>query len=229
VVLNPGVRVPETHAASDRGSLAIKAAFQGRRVVLSVCRIVERKGLDLLIKAMSHLVGQHPDLLLVVAGSGPYRAELERLVESQDLANHVDFLGEVSESMKWSLYAACEFFVMPNRLLHGSDWEGFGIVFLEAAVAGKPAIGGNNGGVPDAIVDGETGFLVDTDGDEGPTLSAMRCLLQDEALRRAMGQAARRRALEQFSWEATASRFLTSVDQAFIDSAKQNARSPFGR
>jgi phosphatidylinositol alpha-1,6-mannosyltransferase len=100
---------------------------------------------------------------------------------------------------------------MPNRLLSAEDWEGFGIVFLEAALAGTPAVGGNNGGVPDAVADGTTGLLVDPEV-PGELTGALRRLLLDPELRRRMGEAGRRRAAESFSWRAIADRARAEID-----------------
>jgi len=214
-VVNPGVDISAPGALASRdASFPNDWRVQGKRVVLSVCRLVERKGLDLAIKAVAGLVGEFPDLCYVIAGAGPARADLEKLAALLGVGGHVQFVGEVSDSSRQALYEASEFFVMPNRDMNGNDWEGFGIVFLEAAAAGKPSIGGNNGGVSDAIVDGVTGFLVDTATDEKSTLAAMRMLLQDNERRMEMGRAARRRARGAFSWERVARNFVSTPDHA---------------
>jgi phosphatidylinositol alpha-1,6-mannosyltransferase len=147
----------------------------------------------------------------VVIGDGPARCELEDLARSLGIQYHVVFLGEVSDTIKFSFYDICEFFVMPNRLLNGQDWEGFGIVFLEAAMAGKPAVGGNNGGVPDAVEHEVTGLLVDTETGAEPTIIAMRRLLENAELRQRMGAVARQRACTLFAWEAIGERFVAHL------------------
>jgi phosphatidylinositol alpha-1,6-mannosyltransferase len=99
---------------------------------------------------------------------------------------------------------------MPNRTLGGSEWEGFGIAFIEAALFGKPSIGGNNGGVADAIVQGKTGFLVDT-SDAAGTTQALQMLMMDKDMRIAMGRAARQRAEMDFDWKKLAISFAEAV------------------
>jgi glycosyltransferase involved in cell wall biosynthesis len=107
---------------------------------------------------------------------------------------------------KWALYELCDIFVTPNRLMGGVEWEGFGIVFLEATLFGKPAIGGNSGGVPDAIVDGVTGLLVNPEDQEVLSVALGR-LLGGRELRRNMGRAAEQRARRKFGREFVVSEF----------------------
>jgi phosphatidylinositol alpha-1,6-mannosyltransferase len=214
-VVTPGVPSGPNDATTTTGPRA-EWRLSDRRVVLSVCRLVPRKGIDFTIKAVAKLLSEFPDLYYVIAGDGPARSSLQKLAVSLRIQDSVKFLGEVTEAQKQALYDACELFVMPNRLMSGADWEGFGIVFLEAAVAGKPSIGGENGGVPDAIVQGVTGILVDTDTDEMPTLGAMRTLLRDDELRQRMGQAARQRATSQFSWQSIGEQFLEAVQSDVV-------------
>ena len=115
-----------------------------------------------------------------------------RADRSLRVTERVRFLTDISDQQKWIFYALTDIFVMPNRTLGGRDWEGFGIVFLEAALAGKPSIGGNNGGVPDAIAHGGTGLLVETE-DHRETTAAIQDLLSDTVRRERMGEAARER------------------------------------
>src|SRR5206468_3076535 len=110
------------------------------------------------------------------------RARLELLVAELGLADRVHFVGEVGPDALPAYYAACDLFVMPNRS-EGADFEGFGIVFLEAAASGKPAIGGRSGGVTEAIDEGRTGLLVDGT-DLGELASAIRELAVCEGKRR---------------------------------------------
>jgi phosphatidylinositol alpha-1,6-mannosyltransferase len=116
--------------------------------------------------------------------------------------DRVIFLGAVSSDMLPACYAAADIFVHPNRV-DGRDFEGFGLVFLEAAAAGLPVIAGQTGGAPEAIEAGKTGLLV-SGTDVAEMVRALRCLLANPDGRRAMGRAGRERAVSQFSWERAA-------------------------
>jgi phosphatidylinositol alpha-1,6-mannosyltransferase len=118
------------------------------------------------------------------------------------LEGRVHFTGAVPESDLPKYYAACDVFLHPNRI-DAMDCEGFGIVFLEAQAAGKPVIGGRTGGVPETMIEGETGFLVSAE-DVAETSAVLQRLVENPELRNRMGQAARRHVANKFSWEAAA-------------------------
>jgi phosphatidylinositol alpha-1,6-mannosyltransferase len=159
------------------------------------------------------------DVRYLIVGEGAERGRLETLAAQLEIGDRVYFLGEVNDETKWALYQLCDLFVMPNRLLSGNEWEGFGIVFLEAAFAGKPSIGGNNGGVPDAILHEKTGLLIDPEK-SGELTSALNRLLSDELLRSNMGKAAQVRVLEEFQWNRNISEF--AVQQGWIAAGKSD-------
>jgi phosphatidylinositol alpha-1,6-mannosyltransferase len=164
------------------------------RVVLTVGRLVERKGHDLVIRALAALGGELGPVRYVIAGTGPEEGRLRRLAEELGVRDRVAFAGYVPDEDLPGLYAACDVFVMPSRALAARDGiEGFGMVFLEAGACAKPVIGGRSGGVREAVEDGVTGLLVDPH-DVGELAEALRRLLQDPELRRRMGEAGRARA-----------------------------------
>lgn len=179
-------------------------------VVLSVGRLVARKGVDLVLRSVATLRAEYPGLTYIVAGDGPERASLDALVTSLGIGDCVRRLGQVDEVTKWALYEVCDLFVMPNRLMGGRDWEGFGLVFVEAALCERPAIGGCSGGVPDAIEQEVTGLLVDPE-EAGALTAGMRRLLADPALRRRMGRRAEARARTEFSGDAIATRLRAAL------------------
>ncbi len=215
-VVTPGIDAATAAKVStkDSGAHRVRLGLSEKRIVLFVGRLVARKGCDLSIRAIAALASDYPDLALVVIGDGSDRPRLERLVNDLGIQKHIVFLGRADDSLKATLYEACEFLVMPNRTLGGTDWEGFGIVFLEAALHGRTSIGGDNGGVTDAIEDEITGLLVDTERDEVALTSAMRRLLQDRAWCRALGEAARQRARAAFSWDAIGAKFSQELEEA---------------
>ncbi|NVJ96511.1 MAG: glycosyltransferase family 4 protein [Alphaproteobacteria bacterium] len=180
-------------------------------LVVSVGRLVSRKGFDQLIEAWNKVRGAVPGAELVIAGSGPYGPELEQLIAGEGLGDHVHMLGRVDNEMLPSLYASADLFAMPNRTMPDGDTEGFGLVFLEAAAVGTPAVGGRAGGVPDAILDGKTGVLVDgNDTDE--IADAIIGLLRDDERREKMAKAAQAHAKTQ-GWDGKARQFMAFVER----------------
>lgn len=132
-----------------------------RKLVLSLGRIIERKGFQNVIKALPYVIKQIPDIKYVVAGTGKYESELHELVKKMHLENNVIFKGRVSEEEKEELLSSCGLFIMPSFAIKGKrEVEGFGISFIEANVHGKFVIASISGGIPEAVKDGATGFLV---------------------------------------------------------------------
>ncbi|MCS7173083.1 MAG: glycosyltransferase family 4 protein [Armatimonadetes bacterium] len=162
------------------------------RVVLTVGRLVERKGHDLVIRAIAAL--REEPVRYVIAGAGPEERRLRELAQALHVGDRVVFTGYVPDEELPGLYAACDVFVMPSRALEVRDGvEGFGTTFLEAGACGKPVIGGRSGGVAEAVEEGVTGLLVDPQDAEA-LAEALRRLLRDPELRRRMGEAGRARA-----------------------------------
>jgi phosphatidyl-myo-inositol dimannoside synthase len=194
VVVNPSVgprpaSAGETSAAEFRRHIGIGDG----PVLLSVGRLVARKGFDLALRSVAELRDEIPGLTYVLAGDGPERSSLEASSRELNISSRVRFLGAVDDDTKWAAYDACDVFVMPNRVLGGSDFEGFGIVFLEAGFSQRAVIGGRNGGTADAIVDELTGLLVDPE-EPGALTRAIRRLACDGALRDRLGRAGALRA-----------------------------------
>jgi phosphatidyl-myo-inositol dimannoside synthase len=201
-VVYPGVDAVRFHPAADDGTLRCRLAPRGELLLLSVARLQKRKGHELVLRALVSLRSAIPAVKYVIVGAGGEREALERLVATLGLQGLVQFEGEVPDAALQGYFAACDIFVLPTRV-EPHDFEGFGIVYLEAAAAGKPAIGGRNGGVPEAIVDGETGILVS--GEDAEELAgALQRLGADGKLRSRLGCAARERVLRDFTWERAA-------------------------
>jgi len=179
----------------------------GCSVLLTVGRLVERKGHALVIRALASLREEQRPVRYVIAGTGPEERRLRHLAAELGVQDRVVFTGYVPEEDLPGLYAACDVFVMPSRALPVRDGiEGFGTVFLEAGACGKPVVGGRSGGVSEAIEDGVTGVLVDPDGPD-ELADVLRRLVQDPELRRRMGDAGRARAERlEASWRDTVRR-----------------------
>ena len=153
----------------------------GKRIVLTVGRLIPRKGFDRLIQAMPAVLQRCPDAHLLVAGDGPQRLELEEIARRLGLTDHVSFLGRVSDAQLNQLYEGCEVFALPNREMPDGDTEGFGLVFLEANAFAKPVVAGRVGGAVDAVTDGVNGLAVD--GDSAAEISDALCrILLDQTL-----------------------------------------------
>jgi phosphatidylinositol alpha-1,6-mannosyltransferase len=180
-------------------------------LVLSVGRLVARKGFDRLLEAWPRILASVPEAQLAIVGKGPLEADLVERAGGSEMKGSVHMLGHVSDGALPSLYASADLFVMPNRTLPDGDTEGFGLVFLEAAAAGTPSVGGRAGGAVDAIVDGTTGLLVDGE-DTGAIAFAVTDLLKDEVKRLKMGDAARAHALTQ-GWDNKAAELLSWLDR----------------
>ena len=172
----------------------------GADVVLGVSRLVPRKGMDTLVRAAGLLAPGRPDLVVAVAGAGRDRRRLETLAAR--LGAPVRFLGRVPDERLPAAYGCADVFAAPCRSRWaGLEQEGFGIVFLEAAACGVPQVAGDSGGAAEAVADGETGIVVARPSDPAAVAAAVATLLDDPDRRRAMGEAARRRAVERFSYD----------------------------
>lgn len=160
---------------------------RNKRLVVSIGRLIPRKGFDRSIEAWPSVLERHPDAHLMIIGSGPQRAELETLIRQRNLQHAVTLAGPLSEDDLLAAYRSSEFFMMPNRTLPDGDTEGFGLVFLEANACGRAVIGGRAGGAVEAVRDGQTGLLVDANLPGNIADAAIR-LLGDDTLRQRLQQ-----------------------------------------
>jgi phosphatidylinositol alpha-1,6-mannosyltransferase len=181
------------------GPRARLALSPDQRLILSVGRLQRRKGFDSVIRTLARLRDRGIDVHYALIGVGDDEAYLSRLATDECVADRVHLLGHVPYAELPHWYAACDVFAMPNRDIDG-DTEGFGLVFLEAASAGKPAVGGTAGGTGSAIVDGVTGLRVDGERIDA-IADALENVLRDRETARRMGSNARRRVLENFTHE----------------------------
>jgi phosphatidylinositol alpha-1,6-mannosyltransferase len=211
--LHPGVDAgvfrPDPEARQlvrDRHGLA------DRPVVVCVSRLVARKGQDTLLRAWPEVIRKVPDAAILIVGGGPYAKTLHELAERTGVSASVAFTGPVPQAELPAHYAAGDVFSMPCRTRRGGlDVEGLGIVYLEASAAGLPVVGGDSGGAPDAILEGETGYVVG--GRDVAALSdRLIALLQDPAGARAMGEKGRAWVERDWNWGVTASRLRTLID-----------------
>lgn len=198
-------------------SPAQRVAFLERhheaKVILTVGRLVPRKGHDVMIRALPLIRKRLPNVCYVIVGRGPQRARLEILAKELHVADLVMFKEGVSNDQLPLVYAMCDVFAMVSRQnIEGCDVEGFGLVFLEANACGKPVLAGRSGGMGDAVVDGVTGMLVDPDRPDSVAEAAVT-LLADGELASKLGRQGRERAVSEFSWFRAAERVSTVLDE----------------
>ncbi len=210
-VIGGGVR-PERFEAAHEAASQIQDEFEigNRRVLLTVARLVERKSHETVLAALPDVLERHPDVLYVIIGEGPTGERLQRQVCRRGLEQSVMMAGEVDRKLLPGFYATADIFVMPSRPVRGALPEGLGLVFFEAAAVGTPSIATEFGGIADAITDGETGLLVQP-GDYQALAAAINRLLSNDMLRQRIGDAARERTLEAFTWEHVAGRFVDAL------------------
>ena len=185
----------------DGRELREKYGIADRATIVSVGRLVHRKGQDRLVEALPLVLKEIPDAHLIFVGEGPHRKKLDQLVKKHKLENHVTFIGRIQYSDLPRHFSLGDIFAMPSRSrLFGLEVEGLGIVYLEASACGLPVVGGNSGGAPDAVKEGITGFVVD--GNKLPEIAdRIITLLKDDELRNQMGNAGRSWAMEEWQWK----------------------------
>ena len=173
----------------------------GAPILLTVSRLVKYKGVQRVIEAMPKILAEVPDTRYVVVGDGEYMEDLIRLARKSPARDSIIFLGPLSDDEKFACYKRCSVFVMPSEI------EGFGMVYLEANAFGKAVIGGDIMGVPDAVVNEETGLLVEPSDVNAIANAAIRLLRNPDEARR-LGENGRRRVQREFTWKVSAERFL---------------------
>jgi phosphatidylinositol alpha-1,6-mannosyltransferase len=212
VQLTPGVDVDTFRPDVDGSAVRARHGLTGRPVVVCVSRLVPRKGQDTLIEALPALRRQVPDVALLLVGAGKYGAKLQRLARSRGVDDAVVFTGGVPHDDLPAHFAAGDVFAMPCRTRRGGlDVEGLGIVYLEASASGLPVLVGDSGGAPDAVRDGETGYVVDG-RDRSAVVDRLAELLADGDLRDRMGRAGRAWVERDWHWDLLAGRLRGLLD-----------------
>ncbi|CAM5745321.1 putative GDP-mannose-dependent alpha-(1-6)-phosphatidylinositol monomannoside mannosyltransferase [Streptomyces afghaniensis 772] [Streptomyces afghaniensis] len=202
--LPPGVNEKTFHPGSGGDEVRARLGLTDRPVVVCVSRLVRRKGQDTLIRAMPRILAAEPDAVLLIVGGGPYEKDLRRLAHDTGVAASVRFTGPVPWSELPAHYGAGDVFAMPCRTRRGGlDVEGLGIVYLEASATGLPVVAGDSGGAPDAVLDGETGWVV-RGGSPVEAADRIITLLADAELRRRMGERGREWVEEKWRWDLLA-------------------------
>jgi phosphatidylinositol alpha-1,6-mannosyltransferase len=200
--LAPGVDTDVFHPTVDGAAIRAKYGLSGRPVVVCVSRLVPRKGQDVLIEALPEIRRRVPDAALLIVGGGPNRARLQKLAAGSDVV----FTGSVPWPELPAYFAAGDVFAMPCRTrLGGLDVEGLGIVYLEASATALPVVAGDSGGAPEAVREGETGYVVNG-RDAAQVADRVATLLADPELAKRMGAAGRSWVERDWRWATQAER-----------------------
>lgn len=212
-IIYGGVR-PERFESSAEQVAAVREELGvgDRPMLLTVARLVERKGHETVLRALPGVLAQVSEAVYVIAGEGPRRERLAELAQQLGVADSVILLGHVEEAMLSAVHCAADVFVMPSHPVPGKLAEGLGLAFLDAAAAGTPCVGTRFGGIPDAIADGETGLLVEPRDEQALSAALVRLLSEPETARR-MGEAGRERVRREFTWRWVAERFLAELSR----------------
>jgi len=200
-VLNNGTD-PARFYPADATALREDLGLTDHKILLTISRLVPRKGIDTVLRALPYILKAVPDACYLIGGDGPDQERLTLLAQHLGVADHVRFLGRIPYDNLRLYYNVGDVFVMPSR----EDVpyvEGFGIVFLEANACGKPVVGASSGGIPDAVQDGETGLLVTPDDVAGLADALIR-LLTDTQFAATLGLNGRQQVLEEANWDRVA-------------------------
>jgi phosphatidylinositol alpha-1,6-mannosyltransferase len=198
-VVNPGLdpRVKSDPELESR--LRTKYDLGNKPILLTVGRLVTRKGVDKVLESMPVILQHVPNLVYIIVGNGPDLEALKLQINDYLLNKNAMIITDATDEERNAWYDLCDIFIVAGRQI-GSDVEGFGIVYLEAGLHGKPVIAGDSGGVRDAVEDNLNGLLIDPT-DTAAIARAVAGLAKDETLRRQLGEQGRERALARFSWQ----------------------------
>lgn len=195
ITVNPGINNQIERDDDLIQEIKQKYNLKNKLVLFSIGRLVKRKGFDKVVGLMEQINEAIPNLQYVLAGTGP---DEDYIKNCEISPSRVIYIDKLSDEEKWSWLSLCDIFIMPSRNING-DFEGFGIVFLEANLAGKPVIAGNSGGVGDAVQDQCSGLLVNPESEEDIKKAIIK-LASNEDLRIKLGLMGQKRAIKEFNW-----------------------------
>ncbi|CAB4918889.1 unannotated protein [freshwater metagenome] len=207
VKIAPGIDVEHFSPDIDATLLRNSLGLADKAVIVSVGRLVHRKGQDRLIEALPIILSEIPNAHLLIVGQGPYLETLETLAKTKGVSEHVSFIGRIQYSELPKYFRVGDLFAMPSRSrFFGLEVEGLGIVYLEASACGIPVIAGDSGGAPDAVLENVTGLVVDGTNIESIAKAAIS-ILSNPVMAKAMGLAGREWIVDSWSWQLWAKKF----------------------
>ncbi len=216
-LLHPGVDSDQFHPKAGSAEIRHLYNLDDHRTLLTIARLVAKKNVDGVLRALKIVMEKVPNVIYLIAGDGEEKHHLKTLCDSLGLNSSVYFLGFVENDKLPALYCASDVYVMPSYDA-GGDIETFGISFLEASACGKPVIGGKSGGIVDAVIDGETGLLINPHNVDEIAETIIR-LFTDRQLARKMGENGRRRIENELTWEIVGKRlnqYLQNVTKCVV-------------
>ncbi|HNV12604.1 MAG TPA: glycosyltransferase family 4 protein [bacterium] len=206
IIVNPGVNNFNFNNEQKKEELISKYNLSNKKILFSLGRLVKRKGFDYTILSLKKVFDSSPlfdeDLKYIIAGNGPDEEYLKKIAKNifgDNFSEKIIFVGEISEEEKWTFLSLSDIFIMPARNVAG-DFEGFGIVFLEASLLSKPVIAGKSGGITDAVADSISGLMVDPESEEEISQAILK-LLNDPDLCNRLGENGKKRTLANFVWK----------------------------
>lgn len=211
-VILPGAPRPMALSAEREAKIQQRFVIDTDHLILSVGRLIPRKGQLTLIKAMPRILERFPNALLILVGQGPCMRKAVQLAKTLGVRNSVLFPGRLSDEEIAALYRACEVFALPTGEDAKGQVEGFGLVFTEAQAYGKPVVAGRSGGVEDAVIDGKTGLMVDP-GNEEAVAEAVCRFLGDPEWAHTIGENGRKRVDSELNWTHFTRKLLDVVPE----------------
>jgi phosphatidylinositol alpha-1,6-mannosyltransferase len=201
---------PDLFYPISANSIRQKYGFgKQRKILATITRLIERKAVDTVLRAVALLKDEMPDLHYIIVGEGPYGARLKKLAAELEVKQRVTFTGRVPYDKVNEYYNLCDLYVMPSKKML-PEIEAFGIAYLEANACQKPVIGSRTGGVSDAVIDGETGLLVEERNPE-ELATAIKRILTDEELRKRLGEQGRKRVENEANWQAVSDKLFSLI------------------
>jgi len=219
IIVNPGVDSQIFKPNIDFSQVSKKHNLNGRKVILTVSRLVAKKNHLAVLRALTQVVSKVPNVLYLIIGKGEEEVSIKRMVKDLNLTDHVVFVGYVDPENTPSYFAACDIFAMPSKTV-GLDYESFGIVYAEAGACGKPVIGGKSGGITDAVIDKVTGLLVEPDNIDEIAKAIIR-LLTDVEYAKQLGINGRKRVEQELNWEKTGEKVENILEQVISQNKKK--------
>jgi phosphatidylinositol alpha-1,6-mannosyltransferase len=199
------------HFAPHQGAAELRKELNlhEKKVIVSVGRLVHRKGQDTLVDSLPEILRTIPNAHILFVGEGPYREYLVKRARELKVSQHITFIGRIQYADLPRHICVGDIFAMPSRSrLAGLEVEGLGIVYLEASACGLAVIGGISGGAPDAVLEGETGYAVDGTSASAVAAAAIKLLSQPE-LAHSMGARGRQWIIDEWRWDLWSARFTS--------------------
>ena len=213
----PNATNPDQFYPGDASAIRDQLNLKNKKTIVTICRLVRRKGVDTVIKAFSKITGSHSDAELIIIGDGEDRQRLEILATDLGISQSVKFTGWIAHDGTEinQFYNLADIVVMTPRT-DPIQVEGFGIIYLEANACGKPVIGSRSGGIPDAVIDGKTGLLVDEENPD-QLAEAIAKLLDNPDLAARLGENGRQRVVNELNWDTIANRIYKEINDIVDD------------